>query len=160
MELKKIAIITVSVVCIIVFVILVGFCVYNLYHTLASSWGISGSDNTPDIYADCNAYADNNELIVHIENYDKEIKDVKCELASKGGMTADKDQVSLPLISPNSTDICNFILTGKQSNSLIVRVTYSKKSFWGNKSFSTIAEAECYSNSDYSNPPDSTLPTE
>lgn len=147
MEPKSALITTVSVLGIIVFVILIGFSVYNLYNSLAASWGFSsgcgmggGCSGAGDPYISgaCNQFKNNYELSISINNSKKEMKDVRCELVSKGGMTSDKDDSSLPFISPNSSDLCIFTLKGEPASSVMARVSYSLKGFWGDKKFSTI----------------------
>ncbi|MEK7562500.1 MAG: hypothetical protein AAB509_02380 [Patescibacteria group bacterium] len=146
MELKNALITTASILGIVVFVILIGFSVYNLYNSLAVSWGYSsgcgiggcpGAD-TPYVSGACNQFKDNYELSISISNGKKEMKGIRCELVSKGGMTSDKDDSSLSFISPNSSDLCIFALKGESTGSVTARISYSLKGFWGDKKFSSI----------------------
>jgi hypothetical protein len=149
MELKKSLIIISSCFGALVVLILLGFSVYNLFNTLAPSWGLSGYGGScgggyfsdePNFSGTCSKFSNSYELLINMNNGSKEIKNVKCQLVSKGGMNADKDEVLLPYIAPNSSDICDFTLTGQPEKSTIVRVTYSKNNFWGSKNYSTIVD--------------------
>jgi len=132
--------------CALVFMILTAFSIYNLYNTLVSSWDCGYDSNIPYIYGSCSKFEDNYEVMVEIDNYEKELKDIKCELVAKGGLTSDRDEVSLSFISPNSSDLCVFTLNGEPATPVRFRVTYLKKGFWGYKKFSTIVNLypDCY----------------
>lgn len=122
-----------------VFVILIGFSLFNLYKTLAPNWGIGDSSaDAPYFSASCQKFKDNFELTTNISTYGKEIKNVTCQLASSGGMITEEDKVELPFVSENSSDVCSFILTGEPTSVATIRVTYTIDGLWGDKNFSTI----------------------
>jgi len=140
MNLKEILIYSSAIFTIIIVVILLSFSVFNLYKTLAPSWCFGNlSMDMPYASAMCQKFKNNFEITTTINNSNKEIKNITCQLVSNGGMTADKEKIEIPFISPNSSDICTFVLTGEPTKTATVRITYSKKGFWGYKNFSTIS---------------------
>lgn len=156
MEFKRVLFVSSSVLGILVVVILIGFSVFNLYKTLAPTWGYGNSmADMPSIMGTCQKFKSNYDMTVTINNYNKEIKDIKCEFASNGGMTADKEKINIPFISQNSSDICDFVLTGVPSKATVVRVTYAKKGLFGYKNFSTIVTpySDCSSATEPTPPP-------
>jgi hypothetical protein len=138
-KVKEISIGVILIVCALGFVILLGFSVYNLYKTLAPTWTGPTTD-MPSIYGTCGKFKDVYVVSVTISNYNRELKNIKCKLVSKGGMTADKEEEALSILSPNSTDFCEFYLTGEPLSPVRVRVTYSMKFLTGYKEYSTIVE--------------------
>lgn len=147
MEFKNVLLTIVFCFCVLVFIVLVGFSVYTLFAILSPAWGAAGgcgfggcSSDVPSISGNCSKFKDNYEMAINISNYKKEMRDVKCELSSKGGMVSDKDEISLPFISVNSSDICSFVLTGEPTSSVRARVSYTLKGFWGGKKYSTMVE--------------------
>lgn len=128
--------------CFLCFVVLIVFSIYNLYNTLAPSWDFDAGyvSNMPNIYGSCSRFGDNYELLVTIDNYKKEIRNLKCEIFATGGLVADKEEAALSFISPNSFGSCLFVLNGELSGSVLARVTYSLKGFWGSRDFSTMVD--------------------
>jgi len=139
MESKKILHSSLTIFAIVVVFILIGFSVFNLYKTLAPTWGIGNSMTyTPYFSATCQKFKNNYEMTVTINNYNKEMKNVTCQLISNGGMVADKEKMEIPFVSPNSSDLCAFVLTGEPSRTTNVRVTYTLKGSFKYKDYSTI----------------------
>jgi len=143
-SLKELSFGVILSICALACVFLLGFSVYNLYKTLAPTWG-SGSGSgvdTPSIYGTCEKFKDTYVVSANINNYKRGIKDMKCKLASKGGMTADKEEETLAIISPNSSDLCEFYLKGEPIGPIRVRVTYAMKFLTGYKEYSTIVDPQ------------------
>lgn len=110
--------------------VLILFSVFNLYKTLTPNWAIGLDDDTPNYYTICQKFDDSYELTVDINTFDKKINDVTVQLVSNGGMTADKEKIEIPSITPDSSDIAIFTLTGEPTKSLAIRVSYVIDNFW------------------------------
>jgi len=151
MEIQKVKEILITIllgVCVIGFIFFLGIASYNLYKLIPYYWGGGSSygSNLPSIYGTCNKLDDDTYVIsVSINTYNKEMKNVKCQLASKGGMQADKEEETIGAVSPNSSDFCEFTLKGKRAGSIRVRVNYLLKSWFGYKEYSTIVDPYCSS---------------
>jgi len=145
MEVKSLKELSIGVMlstCALGIVFLLGLGVYNLYKTLASTWA-SGIADTLSIYGTCEKFKDTYVVSAIISSYKREVRDIKCKLASKGGMTADKEEEALALLSPNSSDLCEFHLKGEPVGSVRVRVIYAMKFLTGYKEYSTIVDPYC-----------------
>lgn len=140
-SLKELSIGVMLSVCVLGFVFLLGFSVYNLYKTLAPTWGYGhGTEDTPSFSGTCEKFKDTYMVSVIIYNYKREVRDMKCKLASKGGMTTDKEEETLAILSPNSSDFCEFYLKGEPVSPVRVRVRYAMKFLTGYKEYSTIVD--------------------
>jgi hypothetical protein len=139
MKIKEILTNTLSITGLVVFIILIGFSLFNFYKTLAPNWGIGNTgDDAPYFSASCQKFKDNFELTTSINTSGKEINNVTCQLVSNGGMITNNDKVEFPFISSNSSDVCSFILTGEPTSVATIRMTYTIDGFWGDKNSSTI----------------------
>ncbi|MBU4299514.1 hypothetical protein KJ636_05745 [Patescibacteria group bacterium] len=142
MEVKNLKELSIGVIlstCALGFVFLLGFSVYNLYKTLASTWEVGGVD-IPYMSGTCEKFKDTYVVSVTVSNYKREVRDLKCKLASKGEMTTDKEEETLAILSPNSSDFCEFYLKGELVSPVRVRVTYAMKFLTGYKEYSTIVD--------------------
>lgn len=130
-------------ICTLGLIILLGFSIYNLYKTLAPTWGVSYhtvKSDMPSMWGMCEKFKDTYVVSVNINNQRREVKDIKCKLASKGGMAPDKEEETIALLSPHSSDFCEFYLKGEPLGPVRVRVTYTMKFLTGYKKYSTLVE--------------------
>ena len=122
------------IICAIVFVLVVS--ISSLLPILAPAWynsritsGILPMLNAPTVYSDCQTNGNKHSLTITVTNYGlDDLKDIKCNLIDKSGLTSLKDSQSIPSLETQSTDICNFDLEGVYERPLRYEIVYGEKS--------------------------------
>lgn len=91
--------------------------------------------SSPSISADCRTGLNNvTTLTIIVSNQGEgDIKNIKCRLLDKAGLTSSEDSKSIPeTLGPQSVDICTFELTGDYQDvyqkTLKFEVSYNEKS--------------------------------